>query len=66
MNLKLACLVLMVGLALSAGVYGITFAAENRDAEIILIDGGKARDVHFPHHSHQKALGDCGIINLHW
>ena len=39
MNLKPVCLLLIVGLSLSTVVYGITFATENRGAEIILMDG---------------------------
>ena len=38
-NLKPVCLLLVVGLSLSTVVYGITFATENRGAEIILMDG---------------------------
>jgi len=56
-------LLLIGGLLLGAGFIGITFATENKGEEIILIDGGKARDVHFPHHSHQIALGDCDICH---
>ena len=64
MNAKLIALLLVGGLLLGAGIIKITPAAENRGAETILINGGKARDVHFPHHRHQKALGDCDICHI--
>jgi hypothetical protein len=36
---------------------------ENKGSEIILLDGGKMRNVHFPHHRHQNALSDCNICH---
>jgi len=38
-------------------------AIEDRGAEIILIYGGKSRDVHFPHYKHQIALDNCDICH---
>ena len=46
-----------------AGLAGSDTDIENKGAEIILISGGKARDVHFPHHRHQNVLGDCNICH---
>ena len=62
-NAKMVPLLLIGGLLFGAGLIGISFAIENRGAEIILINGGKARDVHFPHLRHQKALKDCAICH---
>ncbi len=63
MKEKIIPLLLIGGLLLGAGFIGLSFATENRGAEIILINGGKARDVHFPHHKHQEALEDCAVCH---
>jgi hypothetical protein len=51
------------GILVSAVIIGTGASAENKGAEIILINGGKVRDIHFPHHRHQNALGDCNICH---
>ena len=45
------------------GIAGSIANVENKGAEIILLAGGKMRNVHFPHHRHQNALGDCRICH---
>ena len=60
----LVVLLMLSGILFYAGVSGSGDDVENREAEIILLSGGeKARDVHFPHHRHQDALGDCNICH---
>jgi len=50
-------------------VFGILFfaalvpAVENKGAEHLSLYGGKTGEVPFPHHQHQKALGDCKICH---
>jgi len=51
------------GLLTSAVIIGANVTAQNKGAEIILINGGKMRDIHFPHHRHQNALGDCNVCH---
>ena len=63
MKTKLRPLLLIGALIVSAGFIGITLATENKGAQIILIKGGKARDIHFPHHRHQTALENCDICH---
>ena len=63
MNTKILPLLLIVAILLGAGFIGITAAVENKGAKVILINGGKARDVHFPHLRHQTALKDCDICH---
>ena len=51
------------GILISAVIIGANVVAENNGAEIILINGGKMRDINFPHHRHQNALGDCNVCH---
>jgi hypothetical protein len=51
------------GVLMCAVIMGADFASENKGAEIILINGGKMRDIHFPHHRHQNVLGDCNVCH---
>lgn len=61
---KLICLLLLGGILFYTGIAESENDAENKGAEIILLYGGKkARDVHFPHHRHQRALEDCNICH---
>jgi hypothetical protein len=60
---KILPLLLIGALLLRLGFVGISLATENKGAEIILINGGKARDIHFPHHRHQTALENCDICH---
>lgn len=43
--------------------YGGVCAQENKGAEQIVLDGGSRGLVHFPHHRHQNALGDCRVCH---
>ena len=51
------------GFLVCAAVIGAENTTENNGAEIILINGGKMRDVHFPHHRHQNVLGNCNVCH---
>ena len=51
------------GILISTVIFGAIVIAENNGADIIFINGGKMRDIHFPHHRHQKALGDCNVCH---
>ena len=54
------------GILLYATIAGSGTHVENKGAEIILLAGGKKmRNVHFPHHRHQIALGDCNICTTY-
>ena len=63
MNKNFFALSVIGGILISAVVIGADIAAENKGAEIILINGGKMRDIHFPHHQHQNALDDCNVCH---
>ena len=58
-----AALFAISGILICATILGANVTAENQGAEIILIDGGKMRDVHFPHRRHQNTLGDCNVCH---
>ncbi len=60
---KLIFLLILSGILLYTAISGSGDIAENKGAEIILLSGGKMRDVHFPHTRHQDALGDCNICH---
>jgi len=60
---KSAALLVIGGILISAVIVGANVTAENKGAEIILINGGKMRDIHFPHHRHQNALGECNVCH---
>lgn len=51
------------GVMIGAAMIGAKDRAINKGAEIILINGGKARDIHFPHRRHQDSLSDCKICH---
>lgn len=40
-----------------------TMAVENKGAAEIKLNGGSRGTITFPHHRHQKALGDCKICH---
>jgi len=63
LNKNLLALSVIGAILVSAAVIGAGISAENKGAEIILINGGKARDMHFPHHRHQNVLGDCNTCH---
>ena len=63
MNISLVVSLVISGLLVCAVIMGADVASENKGAEIILINGGKMRDVHFPHHRHQNVLGDCNVCH---
>lgn len=63
MNKSLFARSLISGILISTVIIGANVIAENKGAEIILIHGGKMRDIHFPHHRHQNALGDCKVCH---
>jgi len=60
---KWVLLLMFGGILFYTGIARSVADIENKGAEIILISGGKARDVHFPHHRHQNVLGDCNICH---
>lgn len=60
---KLVLLLMFAGILFYTGIAGSGEDVENKGAEIILLSGGKMRDVHFPHHRHQDVLGDCNICH---
>ena len=60
---KLVLLLMFAGILFCTGIAGSGEDVENKGAEIILLSGGKMRDVHFPHHRHQDVLGDCNICH---
>ena len=60
---KLIFLLIISGILLYTAISGSGDNAENKGAEIILLSGGKMRDVHFPHTRHQDALGNCKICH---
>ena len=60
---RLTTLLAIAGTLICIAAVAIGAAIEDRGAEIILIDGGKSRDVHFPHHKHQNALDNCNICH---
>ena len=60
---KLILVLMFDGILFYFGIAGSGADNENKGAEIILIFDGKMRDVHFPHHRHQDALGDCNICH---
>ena len=63
MKEKLVILLMFGGILFYTGIAGSGDDVENKGAEIILLSGGKMRDVHFPHHRHQDVLGDCNICH---
>jgi len=63
LNKSLFARPLIGGILISTVIIGANVIAENKGAEIILIHGGKMRDIHFPHYRHQKALGDCNVCH---
>ena len=63
MKKKLIFPVMLGGILLYTTIAGSGANVENKGAEIILLPGGKMRNVHFPHHRHQNALGDCRICH---
>ena len=63
MNKSLFTLSLIGGILICTVIIGDNVIAENKGAEIIIIHGGKMRDIHFPHHRHQNALGDCNVCH---
>jgi len=63
LKLKPVALLVMGGILISAGIIGAIGHVTNKGAEIILINGGKMRDVHFPHHRHQNALESCNVCH---
>ena len=63
MDIKLFAPAMIGGVLIWAVIMGADFATENKCAEIILINGGKMRDIHFPHHRHQNVLGDCNVCH---
>jgi hypothetical protein len=60
---KLILLLMFGGILFYTGIAGSGTDVENKGAEIILLPGGKMRDIHFPHRRHQDALGDCNICH---
>ena len=61
---KWVLLAIFSGIIFYAAVAGSGDDVENKGAETILLSGGeKMRDVHFPHHRHQNALGDCNLCH---
>lgn len=63
MKVKPVPLLVIGGLLIWAAIIGAKVTIENKGLEIILINGGKMRDVHFPHHRHQNTLGDCKVCH---
>ena len=63
MKKKLIFPLILGGILLYTAIAGSGDNIENIGPEIILLSGGKMRDVHFPHHRHQDALGDCNICH---
>ncbi len=59
MRLK-AILLLISGIILTTA---LAAAVQNKGAENIELYGGKTGKVSFPHHQHQKTLGDCKICH---
>ena len=41
----------------------IAAAVQNQGAKDIKLDGGNRGMVHFPHHLHQNAIGDCNACH---
>jgi hypothetical protein len=60
---KSVCSLLIGALLINAAIMGDNIPAEEPGAEVILINGAKMRDVHFPHHGHQNALGACDLCH---
>ncbi len=56
-----------IGLTAIAWIVGaavaVSVAVENQGAEKLELYGGKRGKVPFPHHQHQKNLGDCQICH---
>ena len=63
MKEKILPLLLIGTLLLGIGYISFAAAVKDRGAEIILIKGGKARDIHFPHQMHQTALENCDVCH---
>jgi len=63
LNKSVFTLSVIGGILISTVIMGAGVLAENKGAEIIFLNGGKMRDVHFPHHRHQNALGDCKVCH---
>ena len=63
MKYKLVPLLIIGGILIGAAIIFANVTTENKGAAIILIDGGKMRDVHFPHRRHQNTLGDCNVCH---
>ena len=63
LNKSLFAQCLIGGILIITVIIGANVIAENKGAEIILIHGGKMRDIHFPHHRHQNALGECNVCH---
>jgi hypothetical protein len=61
--MKLVLLLIFGGILFFTGIAGSGGDVENKGAEIILLCGGKMRDVHFPHHRHQDVLGNWNICH---
>ncbi len=43
--------------------FTITAISRGQGANIIKLDGGNRGDIAFPHHIHQRRLGDCNICH---
>ncbi len=58
---------IVIGLSAIALIAGaaaaVSMAVENQGAEKLELFGGKRGKVPFPHHQHQKNLGDCQICH---
>ena len=63
MKIKLSVVLISIAAIVIASSVAFTENNQNKGAESIEIDGGTRGKVPFPHHQHQKNLGDCTICH---
>jgi hypothetical protein len=62
LNKNLFALSVIGGILIRAVITGADVTAENKGAEFSFINGGKMRDIHFPHHRHQNTQARQGLL----
>jgi hypothetical protein len=63
MKIKLSVVLISIAAIVIGSSVASTDNNQNKGAESIEIDGGTRGKVPFPHHQHQKNLGDCTICH---